>query len=322
MTNRRFVAFPRLCSLCACVSVAIGGIAGDPAQAGFAYGHCNPQNPHFSVDGCGGVDPTLPTTIPTVTQTAPNGGPGSAGGPGTLPGGSAAPALAPTLAPQAVPQQVPQAIPQAIPQRVPARVGQAGPPQVPQPVPQPIPQATPQRVPQPVPQPTPQARPQAMPQLVPQARPTAAPPLRPERPPTIGMPAQPVIVGAGPIGSGTTARPSPGTGVMRTPLAATPTAGQIVHNSGNTEPPRSMDHVARRSGRQLAHDIPQFHDPRTGQIWECHASGHGQRRHVDAEGRETFDGELPLGRVVDVLAFEVPARHPRHAGCLISIRRR
>ncbi len=143
-----------------------------------------------------------------------------------------------------------------------------------------------------VPQARPLAVPQREPQAVPQARPGATPVLVP-RP-----------------------RPQPGS------IAVTTTGGgQITHAPTPRQAARGPEHVTPRTGRAIAHNPPRFSSRDGGRSWHCLASGHGKRRTI-VDGEVAVTGALRHVGAVDVLGRDLPALHPEHTSCIISVRRR
>ncbi len=140
----------------------------------------------------------------------------------------------------------------------------------------------------------PQPLPQAVPQLIPSAIPTPNP--RPQ-PALIPRPK--------PINSATTSVSN----------------GIIKHKPVSSKPALGSQHVTEVSGRQPLHNAPRFAASDGGKNWHCIASGHGQRR-TYTDGRVTVSGALRHIGAVDVLGRDLPALHPDHANCIISIRRR
>lgn len=155
-------------------------------------------------------------------------------------------------------------------------------------VPTPVPQATPMRVPQAIPTPVPQAIPGKVPQLAPQ---------------------QTVV-------SVTRPRPRPTNTVI-----STSGGGKITHSPTVTSPARGPGHVTATAGRQTAHATPRFADAKGGGDWNCVASGFGKRR-TAADAEAGASGALRHVGAVDVLGRDLPALHPDHANCVISVRRR
>lgn len=148
--------------------------------------------------------------------------------------------------------------------------------------------AVPQIVPGAIPQATPTAIPQATPDVLPQATPVLMP-----RP-----------------------RPRPATGAV-----TTTGGGQIAHSPTHQRAPLGPEHVAPRTGRAIPHDPPRFASSDGGRDWHCIASGHGQRRTL-TNGEVTSTGALRHIGAVDVLGRDLPALHPDHTDCIISLRRR
>jgi len=155
-------------------------------------------------------------------------------------------------------------------------------------VPQQVPQlamgnAVPQQVPQATPQRVPMAVPNAVPHLVPRPRP------RPVR--TVDTVTRVV-----------------------TPV-------QITHRETPTVASVGQNLVTSRPGRQPLHAPPAFAAGDGDSQWHCMASGHGKRRGVNGEEVEVAGTFVHAG-FVESLARDVPARHPKHAECMISIRRK
>ena len=179
----------------------------------------------------------------------------------------------------------------AVPNQVPNATPQAVPQQIPTAVPSPQSQGTPYLIPslqpQAIPQPTPQQVPQAVPQATPQATPVLVP--RPKPRPTAQKPAA--------------------------------TGGTTTHAQTPTRPALAKKHVTVDPGRQEQHDLPQFDAADGGQPWRCVASGHGQRRTLN-DRRVSVSGALRHIGSIDVLGRDLPALHPQHADCIISLRRK
>ncbi|SIS87290.1 hypothetical protein SAMN05421759_1055 [Roseivivax lentus] len=223
----------------------------------------------------------------------------------------------------AVPTPVPQAIPGQVPMAIPSPQPVAVPPMVPQIIVQSVPGQTitgfgpvPQGTPGPgvsgvgaVPTPVPQAIPGQVPMAIPSPQPVAVP-----------MQIPPITGQATPPGTAlvTIQRPRPRPQiVVATPQSAT----QVRHAPQPVVPPLASQHITRSTGRQAAHAEPRFASRDDGPPWSCIASGHGKRR--SAAGDETAtEGALRHAGSVDLMARDLPALHPRHADCLISVRRR
>jgi len=84
-------------------------------------------------------------------------------------------------------------------------------------------------------------------------------------------------------------------------------------------PPRGPSFITEKAGRQKAHAIPRFEDAMTGALWDCVASGIGQR-YVDEDSG--VSGVLSHVDTTDLLFADVPAVHPRQPGCVIAVKRR
>ncbi|MGA9411603.1 MAG: hypothetical protein WBV78_14295, partial [Roseobacter sp.] len=83
----------------------------------------------------------------------------------------------------------------------------------------------------------------------------------------------------------------------------------------------AKQHVTRVAGRQAQHNLPEFNAADGGKPWRCVASGHGQRKTL-ADRRVSVSGALRHVGSIDVLGRDLPALHPQHADCIISIRRK
>ena len=80
--------------------------------------------------------------------------------------------------------------------------------------------------------------------------------------------------------------------------------------------------ITRAPGRQPSHDMPHFDGGAEGEAWNCLASGHSMRRHVDERGLETVNGTTPAMVVATMMFRDVPALHESHTDCLVSVHRR
>ncbi|WP_219787315.1 hypothetical protein [Celeribacter sp. PS-C1] len=159
-------------------------------------------------------------------------------------------------------------------------------------VPTPTPQAVPGRVPQAIPTPTPQATPQATPNLRPQPTSVATPTVMKRPKPRPNLHGQ--ISNSG------------GATVQHVPTPA----GQMV----------SQDFITQKPGSQPTHDAPRFASD-NGDVWRCVASGHGKRRSY-ADEEASANGALVHVGAIDVLGRDLPALHPSHSNCIISVKRR
>ncbi|MCR9150724.1 MAG: hypothetical protein NXH83_11160 [Rhodobacteraceae bacterium] len=172
-------------------------------------------------------------------------------------------------------------------------------------VPQLPPQLVPGQVPQPVLQP------------IPDRVPTLAPPLVPGQVP-VAVPGQvpPMIPALVP-------RPRPtGAGTVTGQAAGSQTGGGTIrHQQQPRGPALGPGHVTGTTGRQALHEPPAFAAADGGQPWRCLASGHGKRRTLSGD-TVVSDGALRHVGAIDLLGRDLPALHPDHADCIISVRRR
>ena len=225
----------------------------------------------------------IPATI--VVQSPPN----------SFTGFGRVPNLAPTAIPVAIPPQIPTAVPSKLPQGTPYLI------------PSLQPQVTPNRVPPQLPQATGQSTPQAIPGLTPQPTPQSVPPQSPVAAPKAVPQAKPVMI----------PRPRPRPNTLKPSATKTPTA----HKTVATGPALAKQHITNTPGRQAQQDLPQFDAKGGGQPWRCVASGHGQRKTL-TDRRVSVSGTLRHIGSIDVLGRDLPALHPQHAECIISIKRR
>ena len=138
------------------------------------------------------------------------------------------------------------------------------------------------------------------------AVPPLAPIARPGLVPTATPGATPIMVPR-PRPSGlTSAKPGP--------------SATVAHRQSLTSPPLGRQHVTNRPGRQEANNEPRFASTNGG-AWHCLASGHG-KRHTRVDGEVASQSALRHVGAVDVLGRDLPALHPDHAECIISVRRR
>jgi hypothetical protein len=148
-----------------------------------------------------------------------------------------------------------------------------------------VPYPKPVATPMQVPNRVPQATPQATPMIVPRPRPLAVPYQVPNQVPQARPQARPVLV-------------------------PKQQAAAVGHG-----------HVTNTTGRQPAHATPRFRAADGGTDWHCLASGHGKRRSY-VDGQVAVSGALRHVGAVDVLGRDLPALHPQHTSCVISVRRR
>ncbi len=276
----------------------------------------------------GAVPNAIPGRVPIATPIAV---------PGQVPTPVVAPTLAPPLAPNPTPNRVPTAVPNQVPPlaNVPPQVPTATPNQVPiavpgQVPPQPnvpplVPTATPNQIPVAVPgqippQPTGQT---AVPPLVPTATPNQVPIAVPGQVPQLTQrPTATHVAVPGhqnPQGVVTIMRPRPRptTGTVQQPGST-----QVTHHLTHQSNSKKHDHVAATPGRHDPHDLPRFRNAAAKENWECVASGFGQRRYDAGRGVLLNNGALRHLGNVDAMARDVPARHPKHSGCIISVKRK
>ncbi len=166
-----------------------------------------------------------------------------------------------------------------------------------------VPQITPGRVPMAIPYKNPKAVPYLVPSISSQRTPGQVPTAIPGGTPQ----ATPVLI----------PRPRP---TSLTKLTST-SGGKITHQPVTKKAALGPGHVTQTTGRQALHDAPVFAAEDGGQPWNCLASGHGQRKTL--VGRQVLvNGALRHVGAVDVLGRDLPALHPAHANCIISVRRK
>ncbi len=276
----------------------------------------------------GAVPNAIPGRVPIATPIA-------------VPGQVPTPIVAPTLAPPLVPNPTPNRVPTAVPNQVPPLA--TVPPQVPTATPNQVPIAVPGQVPpQPnVPPLVPTATPNQIPVAVPGQIPpqptgqTAVPPLVPTPTPNqvpIAVPGQVPQLTPRPTATHVAVpghqnpqgvvtimrpRPRPTTGTVQQPGST-----QVTHHLTHQSNSKKHDHVAATPGRHDPHDLPRFRSAAAKENWECVASGFGQRRYDAGRGVLLNNGALRHLGNVDAMARDVPARHPKHSGCIISVKRK
>ncbi|WP_142638999.1 hypothetical protein [Ruegeria faecimaris] len=96
----------------------------------------------------------------------------------------------------------------------------------------------------------------------------------------------------------------------------------MTHHLTHQRNSKKHDHVAATPGRHDPHDLPRFRSAAAKENWECVASGFGQRRYDAGRGVLLNSGALRHLGNVDAMARDVPARHPKHSGCIISVKRK
>ncbi len=313
------------------------------------YGWCRGVgNPHQSSQGCGQAGGQRPSnqvsgpTQPTANQLPPK-------GTQQTPSSVVVPVLAPDAIPNPIPGQVPVATPIAVPGQVPSPIvaPNAIPPLVPTPTPNQVPIAVPPQVqpqvavPSQVQTATPNQAPVAVqgqvpqpiviPPQVPTATPNQVPTATPNQVP-IAVPGQVPPLAARPIAThvAVPGHPKPHGVVTITRPKPRPTKGavaqpgktQVTHHQTHQTASKKFDHIATTTGRHDSHDLPRFRKAETGEHWDCVASGFGQRRYDAGRGVLLSSGALRHLGNVDAMARDVPARHPKHSGCIISVKRK
>ncbi|WP_292306040.1 hypothetical protein [Marivita sp.] len=247
-------------------------------------------NPQIVITGHSPVTPPGATQVP---QTAPY----------LVP--ILVPTPTPTPVPGRVPPQRPAITPVIVPFQNPGVTTGVSPNQVPHPATVTVPTLPPQRVPTPVPQRVPQPTPQMIP---------------------VTVPVQPQVPTPGATGPAGGAQPTP-VAVLRpkprpqsVPTLTTNPGATIEHRPQVQTPPIGQHVVTREIGRQPEHNAPRFQTTR-GEVIRCVASGHGKRRSV-VDGEVESSGALRHVGSVDVLGRDLPALHPRHSKCIVTVKRR
>jgi hypothetical protein len=266
----------------------------------------------------------VPTAVPTPQPVAvPNQVPQIVAVPNQVP------TAVPTLQPVAVPNQVPQIV--AVPNQVPTAVPTLQPVAVPNQVPQIV--AVPNQVPTAVPTLLPVAIPGQVPQVVtvpnqvPTAVPTQQPVTVPGRAPNlkpvathVAVPGLPTALGKAVPPKVAILRPKPRETAKK---VVTPASNPVVsHHVNHIAEPKKYQHVAVSTGRHEQTNLPKFRNNANKEEWECVASGFGRRSEATERGGVLVNGALRHLGNVDALARDVPARHPKHSGCMISIKRK
>ena len=158
------------------------------------------------------------------------------------------------------------------------------------------------------PKPLVQSTPKLAPALVPPQAPSASLPTKHKQP----SPNQGVIPSTG---STLVSRPQPN----HQTATVTGSGGQpFVHSNGHRRPPLSPNFIAPKAGLQRPHAVPSFmHE--SGERWDCVMSGFHDRAH---EEQAVSSGVLLHVDTNDQLFADVPAEHPLHPGCMISVKRK
>ena len=286
------------------------------AKGGHHYGWCNGAgNPHRGAS-CGGSSPSTSPSVPVVKPSqVPTANPLPPKPTPSLPTPTVTPVFVPSIAPNAIPGQVPV----------------LAPPMVPQPVPQPVPTAIPQQIPTPM----------QVPGLF-LPRPKVKPPINPKPFVSTGVIPNPVQTGQTQIGQ---VRPPnvtppqraqvvvPAMVPMLVPERVPQAIPQAIPQRVPTPAPKithrpqvrpvgiGRELITATPGRQPLHNPPAFQGKAQGETWNCVASGHGKRKSVE-DGKVVSSGALRHVGSVDVLGQDLPALHPRHAHCIVLVKRR
>lgn len=279
------------------------------------FGWCNGVgNPHRS-SSCGGSSPSVSTTVPIVPPSqVPTSNPLPPTN-STLPTPVVAPVLVPSIAPNAIPGQVPVLVP----------------PMVPQPVPQQVPTAIPQQVPTPMtvpelvllrPKVKPQPKPKPLVSTLVTPNPVQTGPLQTVqvRPPIV-TPPQPAQVVVPPMVPMLVPQRVPQAIPQPIPQRVPTLAPKVTHRPQVRPVGIGLELITTTPGRQPVHNPPAFQGNAQGETWNCVASGHGKRNSVE-DGKVVSNGALRHVGSVDVLGQDLPAFHPRHAHCIVSVKRR
>ena len=295
--------------------IAVSAASLVSAKGGNHYGWCNGVgNPHGN-SSCGGPSPSIP---PGGTGLTPGEVPTANPLPTTttsVPTPSVTPVLVPSIAPNAIPGQVPVLVP----------------PMVPQPVPQRVPTAIPQQVPTPMTVPglvlpRPKVKPQTNPKplvstgVMPNPVQTVPPQTGQVRPPVVTQP-HPAQVVVPPMVPMLVPQRVPQAIPQPIPQRVPTLAPTVTHRPQVRPVGIGRELITSTPGRQPAHNPPAFQGKAQGEQWNCVASGHGKRKSVE-DGKVVSNGALRHVGSVDVLGRDLPALHPRHPHCIVSVKRR
>ncbi len=156
--------------------------------------------------------------------------------------------------------------------------------------------------------------PQAIPSKTPQGTPYLIPSLKPQNPPSVPQAKPQATPQPTPVA---VPRPKP------RPTAQKPKAqgGASSHKTHVTQAPVASRHITAEPGRQAQHNPPSFADANGRGSWDCLASGHGQRKTL-TNRRVTVAGALRHVGSIDLVGRDLPALHPGHANCIISVKRK
>ncbi len=152
--------------------------------------------------------------------------------------------------------------------------------------------------------------PQAIPSKTPQGTPYLIPSLKPKGPASVPQATpQPTPVAV--------PRPRPRPNAQK-PIAQ---GGASSHKTQVTQAPVASRHITAAPGRQVQHNPPGFADANGPGSWDCLASGHGQRKTL-TNRRVSVAGALRHVGSIDLVGRDLPALHPGHANCIISVKRK
>ena len=286
------------------------------AKGGHHYGWCNGAgNPHHGAS-CGGSSPSTSPSVPVVKPSqVPTANPLPPKPTPSLPTPTVTPVFVPSIAPNAIPGQVPV----------------IAPPMVPQPVPQPVPTAIPQQFPTPMQVPglvlhRPKVKPPINPKLfvstgvIPNLMQTGETQIGQVRPPILTPPQRAQVV-VPPMVPMLVPQRVPQAMPQPIPQLVPTQAPKITHRPQVRPVGIGRELITVNPGRQSLHNPPAFQGKAQSETWNCVASGHGKRKSVK-DGKVVSNGALRHVGSVDVLGQDLPALHPRHAHCIVLVKRR
>ena len=286
------------------------------AKGGHHYGWCNGAgNPHHGAS-CGGSSPSTSPSVPVVKPSqVPTANPLPPKPTPSLPTPTVTPVFVPSIAPNAIPGQVPV----------------IAPPMVPQPVPQPVPTAIPQQFPTPMQVPglvlhRPKVKPPINPKLfvstgvIPNLMQTGETQIGQVRPPILTPPQRAQVI-VPPMVPMLVPQRVPQAMPQPIPQLVPTQAPKITHRPQVRPVGIGRELITVNPGRQSLHNPPAFQGKAQSETWNCVASGHGKRKSVK-DGKVVSNGALRHVGSVDVLGQDLPALHPRHAHCIVLVKRR
>ena len=215
--------------------------------------------------------------------------------------------------------------------QVPGQVPVIAPPMVPQPVPQPVPTAIPQQFPTPMQVPglvlhRPKVKPPINPKLfvstgvIPNLMQTGETQIGQVRPPILTPPQRAQVV-VPPMVPMLVPQRVPQAMPQPIPQLVPTQAPKITHRPQVRPVGIGRELITVNPGRQSLHNPPAFQGKAQSETWNCVASGHGKRKSVK-DGKVVSNGALRHVGSVDVLGQDLPALHPRHAHCIVLVKRR